>query len=239
MRTLHSWLVAIGVALAGVGGVAPNAAAHRAEAQASFTVHVSNYAQVPTKELAQAERVAEAVFKSAGVASTWVDINDISSAAYVGSGGPNPAGLSLISVHVQSSLAWQDPLALKDNVMGLAPGAGPDRKLVYVFYDRVKQLAERQAAAQVKGAISARAGECQILGEMMAHEIGHILLNMPGHSETGIMRGDWDLKDLQDVAFGSLFFTAHQAQVIRGEAARRANADSNSNLAVNSKLAAN
>ena len=238
MSTLHSRWVALGVVLASLWGLAPNAAARRAEAQASFTAHVSNYAQVPAKELAEAERVAEAVFKRAGVASTWVDINDMSGTTHAGSSDPNPARLSLISVHIQlSSLAG--PLGLGDSVMALTPGAGPDRKLVYVFYDRVKELAQRQVAGQLKGEIVARAGECQILGEMIAHEIGHILLDMPGHSETGIMRGGWDLKDLQDVAYGTLFFAAQQERVLRAEVIRRAHADINLNLAVNSNLAAN
>ena len=238
MRTLRSWSVALGLALAGLGGVAENAVARQAEVQASFTVHVTNYAQVTAKELADAERVAAAVFKKAGVATAWMDISDLSGARQAGSGDPNPALLSLISVHIQSS-SLAGTFGLGDSVMGLAPGAGPDRKLVYVFYDRVKDLAQRQVAWQLKRQIVARAGECQILGEMIAHEIGHILLNMPGHSETGIMRGGWDLKDLQDVAYGSLFFTAQQAPVIRAEVARRTNADANSNLAVNSNLAAN
>jgi hypothetical protein len=238
MRTLHSSVVALGVALTGLGGVAPNAAARQAEAQASFTVHVSNYAQVAPKELADAERVAAAVFKRAGVATTWTGVSDLTGAEDAGSGDPNPARLSLISIHIQSS-SLAGTFGLGDSVMGLAPGRGPDRKLVYVFYDRVKELAQRQVAGQLKEEIVARAGECQILGEMIAHEIGHILLDMPGHSETGIMRGGWDLKDLQDVAYGSLFFTAQQERVIRAEVVRRARAGINSNLAVNSNLAAN
>ena len=235
MRTLHSRWVALGVALAGLVGVAPNAVARQAEVRASFTIHVSNYAQVAPKELADAERLAAAVFKRAGVATTWMNISDLDMRAR---GIPNPALLSLISVHIQSS-SLAGTFGVGDSVMGLAPGAGPDRKLVYVFYDRVKELAERQAAAQVKGEIVARAGECQILGEMIAHEIGHVLLDMPGHSETGIMRGGWDLKDLQDVAYGSLFFTAQQVRVLRAEVIRRTNAGVNSNVAVSSKLAAN
>lgn len=67
----------------------------------------------------------------------------------------------------------------------------------------------------------ARAGGCRILGEMIAHEIGHILLNLSAHSETGIMRGGWDLKDLQDVAYGELLFTKQQSKVIETEVIRR------------------
>jgi hypothetical protein len=49
----------------------------------------------------------------------------------------------------------------------------------------------------------------------------HLLLNLSSHSDTGIMRGEWDLKDLQDAAFGNLLFTSPQAEVLRAEAARR------------------
>jgi hypothetical protein len=61
----------------------------------------------------------------------------------------------------------------------------------------------------------------QILGAMMAHELGHILLNLPSHSETGIMKGDWDLKELCDAAYGFLLFTRQQTEVIQADVARR------------------
>jgi len=221
MTASLNWWVTLGVALGTLAGFVPSVAAHRPESQASFTVHVSNYAQVAPKELANAERLAAAVFKRAGVASIWVKVNDLSGSERESTGDPNPDRLSLISVHIQSS-SLAGPLGLEDRVMGLAPGIGPDRTLVYVFYDRVKALAHRQAAGQFDGDILAAASEGQILGEMIAHEIGHVLLDMPGHSETGIMRGPWNLKDLQDVAYGSLFFTSQQERMIRAEVIRRA-----------------
>jgi hypothetical protein len=104
-------------------------------------------------------------------------------------------------------------LGLPNNVMGLAPGTGPERRLVYVFYSSVEGLARRQSRAHVSTA--------QILGHAMAHEIGHLLLNQESHSPTGIMRGDWNLKDLQDAVYGYLLFTSQQAGVIRAEVDRR------------------
>jgi DNA-directed RNA polymerase subunit E'/Rpb7 len=90
-----------------------------------------------------------------------------------------------------------------------------------VVFDRVKELAQKQLEAQAKGDISLRASTEKILGEMIAHEIGHILLNLPSHSAVGLMRGPWDLKDLQDVAYGALLFTPQQAAVVRAEVSRR------------------
>jgi hypothetical protein len=112
-------------------------------------------------------------------------------------------------------------LGLPINVMGVAPGTGPDRQNVYVFYNRAQELAHRQLETQPRGPISQHASVSQILGAMVAHEIGHVLLNMPLHSETGIMRGAWDRKDLYDVAHHCLFFTPSQAEMIRSEVRRR------------------
>ena len=42
----------------------------------------------------------------------------------------------------------------------------------------------------------------------------HLLLNQESHSSAGIMRGDWNLKDLQDAVYGYLLFTPQQAEVL-------------------------
>src|SRR5215831_2320685 len=73
-----------------------------------------------------------------------------------------------------------------------------------VFYNRVKELSHRQINVYRKGIVARPATVDQILGAMIAHELGHVLLNLPSHTETGIMRGDWDLKDLEDFAYGDL-----------------------------------
>lgn len=202
-------------------GAVPGAAAHSPVIQAGFTVHVSNYAGVEPQELREGERVAAAIFRKAGVPSEWVNAETASEAEGSNCTGQGRSGPSQIQLHIRTS-SMADQLGLSDGVMGLAPGNGPDRHMVYIFYDRVKELARKQVSAEVKGDIVARAGKGQILGEMMAHEIGHVLLDMPGHSETGIMRGGWNLNDLQTVAYGDLLFTKKQAQEIRAEVTRRA-----------------
>jgi len=98
--------------------------------------------------------------------------------------------------------------------LGLAPGSGPDRQSVYVFYNRVEAVAMEHAA-------DSRANTAQILGHAIAHEIGHLLLNVQTHSAGGIMRGDWNLSDLRNVSYGYLRFTTRQAKAIREEAGRR------------------
>lgn len=137
-------------------------------------------------------------------------------------------GLSHIRVNLLPR-AMSLGTAMPASVTGLAPGTGPDRLLVQVFYDRVGALArretQRQAATEAQGNAAPAATAAQILGEAIAHEIGHILLNLSVHSRAGIMRGPWDLNDLRDIAGGYLGFTKQQGEVIQAEVARRAQQD--------------
>jgi hypothetical protein len=55
-----------------------------------------------------------------------------------------------------------------------------------------------------------------VLAHAMAHEIGHLLLPY-GHSATGLMRADWNAKDLNLAIDGRLNFTSEQAELIRGQ----------------------
>ncbi len=111
-------------------------------------------------------------------------------------------------------------LTIPDNAMGLAPGAGADRTVVYVCYNRIEDLAGAQLKAQTVGTLSRPVGVGQLLGATIAHELGHVL-DLPSHSETGIMRGRWDPNDLRNLSYGTLLFTPAQADVIRTDFARR------------------
>jgi hypothetical protein len=113
--------------------------------------------------------------------------------------------------------ALGDRVQLSNEVMGLAPGTGPDRHLVYVFYDRIESANDTQLTRRD----GIHVPTSQTFGHVIVHEIGHVLLNMEVHSNTGIMRGGWDLKDLQEIAYGCLLFTPLQAEAIRVEVVRR------------------
>lgn len=45
-----------------------------------------------------------------------------------------------------------------------------------------------------------------LLGYVIAHELGHLLLG-PGHNAKGIMRAGWDLRDIQAIRQGCLKFS--------------------------------
>lgn len=90
-------------------------------------------------------------------------------------------------------------------VLGMAPGTKDERgKRVWVFYDRIRDH------ASVTGVTRAT-----LLGMVIAHEIGHLLLPYNSHTLTGLMSSGWDGRDLIRGEVGLLTFNASQAALIR------------------------
>ena len=160
--------------------------------------------------------VATGIFKKAGVESQWVypalpSEDKQSNSIYKGPFPLSHIQLTILPGLISNRLGAHN---LPDDVMGLAPGSGPERQWVYAFYDRVEAFA-------VKHITDTHADAAQILGHVIAHEIGHLLLNDQTHSATGIMRGPWNLWDVQNASYGHLLFTTRQAEAIKAEVSRR------------------
>jgi hypothetical protein len=73
-----------------------------------------------------------------------------------------------------------------------------------VFYDRATAL---QATSNV--------GLSDILGSVVAHELGHLLLGSNAHTASGIMRAQWKEEELNRIVRGNLLFSAAQSERMR------------------------
>jgi hypothetical protein len=216
---LKKWYLKAAIILAGLGWTGLVQQAMAQAPNVGITIHVYNDATVNRHTLDEAEQVAAKIFRNAGLETRWVDDSEVSKSAQENLADPSLMSLTDFRLKILSH-GMTDRLALHDDVMGLAPGAGADRVMVYVCYNRVEDLAATQLKAQAMGALSRPAGLGQLLGATIAHELGHVL-NLPSHSETGIMRGRWDSSDLRDLSYGSLLFTPAQAEMIRADFVRR------------------
>jgi hypothetical protein len=56
-----------------------------------------------------------------------------------------------------------------------------------------------------------------ILGGVIAHELGHLLLGTNGHSRGGIMQPRWEPDQVQQLMMGSLLFTSEESKLMREE----------------------
>jgi hypothetical protein len=93
-----------------------------------------------------------------------------------------------------------------DSIFGMAFLSETDGRGSYsdVFLDSIQNL-HQECGASVG----------RVLGHVMAHEVGHLLLGTKAHAAIGIMRPHWYGEQLGAISKGSLLFTAEQATLMR------------------------
>jgi hypothetical protein len=165
-----------------------------------ITVWVENWAGVSSGVLARAQHVAVEIFRKAGMEINWQTVSAPASSPHAG------VDANLILRVIPSKHA-----GAPNSFMGFRSHRGPDDVRAIVFIDRVELFAERS---------SGRSGTAAILGGVMAHELGHLLLGST-HSREGVMRADWDKGDAWAATHGNLHFTPEQATFMRAELGRR------------------
>jgi hypothetical protein len=107
-----------------------------------------------------------------------------------------------------------DQLAVAATALGATPSTPEYRGLMaYVFYNRVERIARMYLNTSRKRG-NYDIDNVTVLAHAMAHEIGHLLLPY-GHAATGLMRAEWDAKDLRLAVHGRLNFTTQEAELIR------------------------
>jgi hypothetical protein len=200
-----SLIVAVG--LTGITGLAfPEIAfASESDPSVTITVQVYNYSQASPAILSKAEREAGRILSKAGLQLVWLKCPVEPSAA--GSQGlcqktPEATDLRL------RVLAAPIKNKVQDTVFGFAVNP----TLASVYYDHAARLAKSD---------DAEFEAPTLLGCVIAHELGHLLLGTNSHSGKGIMQGRWGSNQFRQLMTGSLIFTTAQAQLMRAEARAR------------------
>ena len=203
-------------------GLAEGRAANVSENEPVISVLVHNYAEIPAKTLIEAEEHAARILRRAGVGLRWLncpgsqaEISRLPACARP-EGGPTQLQLRVIP------RTMAERLSLPNNAFGVALSAPQDQFGVYafVFAHRVDEIAE-QVGAEVARLFFSPA---VILGHIMAHEMGHLLLGAERHSRNGIMSANWS-EDAKLASRGELLFTRTQGKRIRAHVLDRIRAE--------------
>jgi hypothetical protein len=160
---------------------------------ASVVVH--NRSRLLTHTVADAQKIVDRVFASAGVQLVWLPRLPSNLSA--------PVEWPIIRIIVVAKEAAQ-AIGYRRDALGFTPGSkSGDAWLAYVLGHRVSAVARGY-----------RARPAVVLASAIAHEMGHMLLSAR-HSRTGVMRTTFNQSDFRKIAAGDLMFTSLEAAEIR------------------------
>jgi hypothetical protein len=166
------------------------------------TVRVYNLARVPSYTLRRAKVYATEIFKNSGVEIVWAD----GTIPTEPDSGPTAKLELMVVIRAHAT----QPLIRNQDAMGTTW-----RDVADVFYDRVKSSASTLALAASFFPLA----EPAVLGHVIAHELGHLLLL--SHSKQGIMRAQWNSNDFWRPGTVELLFTPVESERLRAELTRR------------------
>jgi len=178
----------------------------------NVVIHLCDDPRIQPNLVARAKGEMTRIYRDAGVDIAWT--SDAPETADTDDPQP-PASTYPHLTLVILCRELTDEMTVDATALGAAVGTREHRgRMAYVFYDRVERIAQTYLnVAREPGTDDMYT--VIVLGHAMAHEIGHLLLPY-GHSPTGLMRAEWEAKDLRLAANRQLNFTSEQAELMRG-----------------------
>jgi len=181
-----------------------------ASADDSLAIHYYNRAAVPPRVLDNAIHEASRILARAAIETVWSE-------------GP-PDALEGCSFDFSGRSPYQHPRQDTRGYLVVSIGRGgpvsafrdtfgfalPDASTgvhAFIFYDRVEQLTDPRLITMPK-----------MLGNAMAHEIGHVLMGSIEHSSTGLMKARWDKADYMRAEASMMRFSAAETEIVREHA---------------------
>jgi hypothetical protein len=164
----------------------------------SLIVRVYDNAGVLAADRARAMKGASTILAHADLNVRWRDCPARGKTHPACLAVPYPGELAVRLVHSPKS----DPnvRVLGNALIDATSGSGT---LATVFVDRIQSLAQGQA------------DPWPMVGRVMAHEIGHLLLGSTSHSDTGLMREIWTLSELMRSRPSDWLFSRAQREDLR------------------------
>jgi hypothetical protein len=174
---------------------------------AAVRIRIHDYANVDPIPLASAQQIVSRMYQAIGVHTEWLaSTRPLLDPAIPGE--PGPTDLTIIVLTSQMARRR----AMQDAVVGYAAvKRGEAGRIAFVVYDRVRDVA-RHAMVDIT----------RVMGMVMAHELGHLLLPNRSHSDAGLMRGRWAVADFRRLDKLDLGFSLAQVKEIHQTVQRSA-----------------
>ena len=170
---------------------------------AAITIWVYNMAQLDEATLTKAKASATDALSRAGLAVTWIDCStNVDEERFQPCRNlPESGGFVL---RVRPGTPTESFLSADAFGYALLSDKGGFGRYANVYAGG----AERRARAEIEM-------RPVILGYLMAHEIGHLLLKSSAHASSGLMTAHWGLRELRGANQGALRFSNKEVERIR------------------------
>ena len=177
----------------------------------TINVRIYNYADVVDGVLAKALSESERIFRRAGIETHWLGCAVPGREVETKPSCKAKPGATDIQVRILPRKMAQG-LMKHHSEFGLAFTAAGDGfgSNASIFYQRVEELSERRHTSK-----------SLLLGHLIAHEIGHLLLGSNSHSRSGIMHVPWNRAQVERASLGTLLFTKQEAKRMGNQVSRR------------------
>jgi hypothetical protein len=196
-------------ALALIAGSASGKPRRQSAPEQILSVRLSNEASVPAGVLRWATEETSRCFRSAKIQIAWERLSTESpedqGIDYTIASSPHRDERPYILIRL---VRGQHASAFRHALGFALPFAGTGAHVV-IFYDRVEALTGLEIAPNY-----------MILGDAMAHELGHVLLGPSQHANAGLMQACWNPATLRLASAGLLGFESKESARIRAAAAR-------------------
>lgn len=179
-------------------------AAQTSATSPTVNVLVMNYSVAPAEVLVKAQAEASRIFAQSGIVFSWTYCPPNLSV-------DSPCGVEPAPGEIRVRVVGHPPNnVFQDRIFGFAIAP----TFATVYYDLAQTL--------IKAASEAESFLPVVLGCLIAHEIGHLLLGENQHSVSGIMQARWDIRQIQLLTKGVLQFTPQQSARMRNNTEMRA-----------------
>ena len=200
--------------------------ARTAQPNLRVTVFVYNYAEVGDRILSQAEAEASRIFASAGIDTAWLrsplnEHEDDPEGVRRRRLGPSDL---FLRIHARSANLPR-PESRYSLGYALIQKGQPAPRIAGVLFEKVEELLRSSRNSfdrdRTRTPASADRYMAVLLGHVIAHEIGHLLLGTNEHARSGLMQAGWDARARAFAMARRLHFTDAESRKIREEVRRR------------------
>jgi hypothetical protein len=180
------------------------------------TVQIRDYVHMKDDSLSKAREIVTRVYKRVGVGIEWLGVMrpEVDRTTHVPAAEDVRLPIAQLTINILTpAMAKRGHVA--NDVLGFVavPPEGGMGRIGYVVYERVRDVASGGSAST-----------SDILGVIIAHDIGRLILGAGSGTQAGLMNRQWQRQDLERVNPLTLEFTPPEIDRIRTTLEHKASA---------------